>query len=120
NHSVTSTDTAITTMTPTVMGTAIPTMMGTQATAYLLEPASERLAWSDPPGGGATEKKRRAPCPATLRRSPPDRFIARRWASFVGPLWAKSWRADDLAGPAGRGRDRAPSPETPFWLLPHS
>jgi hypothetical protein len=24
--------------------------------------------------------------PATLRRSPPDRFIARRWASFVGPL----------------------------------
>ena len=31
----------------------------------------------------------------TRSRSPPDRFIARRWASFVGPLRAKSWRADD-------------------------
>ena len=46
-------------------------------------------------------------CPATLRWSPPDRFIARRWASFVGPLRAKSWRADDSAGPAGRTRYRA-------------
>jgi hypothetical protein len=26
--------------------------------------------------------------PATLRRGPPDRFIARRWASVVGPLRA--------------------------------
>jgi hypothetical protein len=34
---------------------------------------------------------------------------ARRWASFVGPLRAKSWRADDSAGPAGRARYRARS-----------
>ena len=42
-----------------------------------------------------------------LRRRPPDRLIARRWASFVGPLRAKLWRADDWAGPAGRVRIRA-------------
>ena len=42
--------------------------------------------------------------PATLRWSPPDRFSARRWASFVGPLRAKLWRADDWVGPAGRAR----------------
>jgi hypothetical protein len=29
---------------------------------------------------------------------------ARRWASFVGPLRAKLWRADGSAGPAGRAR----------------
>ena len=75
-------------MIPTMMGTAIPTMMGTQATAYLWEPASGRLRWSG----------------RSLRRSPPDRFSARRWASFVGPHRAKLWRADDWAGPAGRVR----------------
>jgi hypothetical protein len=53
-----------------------------------------------PPRGGG-------PTGAPLRRSPPDRLIARRWASFVGPLRAKSWRADDWAGPAGRARIRA-------------
>jgi hypothetical protein len=47
--------------------------------------------------------------PASLRWSPPDRFIARRWASFVGPLRAKSWRADNSPGPAGRARYRAQS-----------
>jgi hypothetical protein len=55
------------------------------------EPASARLRW----------------CPATPRWSPPDRQNARRWASFVGPLRADSWRADDRAGPAGRARHRA-------------
>jgi hypothetical protein len=41
---------------------------------------------------------------ALVRRwSPPDRFIARRWASFAGPLRAKLWRADDSAAlQAGR------------------
>jgi hypothetical protein len=33
--------------------------------------------------------------PATLRWSPPDRFIARRWAFFVGPLRANKRRTDD-------------------------
>jgi hypothetical protein len=53
------------------------------------------------------EKPPPYPSPATLRRSPPDRLIARRWASFVGPLRAKEWRADDFTGPAGRTRIRA-------------
>jgi hypothetical protein len=42
--------------------------------------------------------------PQALRRSPPDGFIARRWASFLGPLRAKCCRADDGAGPVGRAR----------------
>ena len=54
--------------------------------------------------------------PATLRRSPPDRLIARRWASFVGPLRAKSWRADDSAGPTGRARIRAQLEKARFRL----
>jgi hypothetical protein len=58
--------------------------------------------------------------PASLRWSPPDRFIARRWASFVGPLRAKSWRADDWAGPTGRARIRAQSQKTNLRLRRHS
>ncbi|HYY78561.1 MAG TPA: hypothetical protein VFD04_05165 [Actinomycetes bacterium] len=42
------------------------------------------------------------------------RFIARRWASFVGPLRAKLRRADDSAGPVGRARIRAQS-EKPIF-----
>jgi hypothetical protein len=51
---------------------------------------------------------------ASLRRSLPDRFIARRWASFVGPLRVESWRASELHAepppgggePDDLGRDR--------------
>jgi hypothetical protein len=57
--------------------------------------------------------------PASLRRSPPDRFIARRWASFVGPLRAE-WRADDWAVPAGRARIRAQSQKTNLRLRRYS
>jgi hypothetical protein len=42
--------------------------------------------------------------PHFATRSLSSRLRARRWASFVGPLRAKSWRADDWAGPAGRAR----------------
>jgi len=45
--------------------------------------------------------------PTSLCRSPPDRFIARRWASFVGPRRAESWRADDWGRPGGPGALRA-------------
>jgi hypothetical protein len=57
---------------------------GARGWSVLWAPTSARLRWSD----------------ATLRRSPPDRFIVRRWASFVGPLRARLWRADDWAGRA--------------------
>src|SRR4030095_10385072 len=48
--------------------------------------------------------------------SPPDRFIARRWVSFVGPLRAKSWRADDSARPTVRARYGAQSQKTNLRL----
>jgi hypothetical protein len=67
------------------------------------EPASERLRWSD----------------ATLRRSPPYQLSTRRWASFVGPLRVKSWRADDSAGPTVRARYRAQSQKTNLRLRRH-
>jgi hypothetical protein len=56
------------------------------------------------------------PRPASLSKGPPDRLNARRWASFVGPLRAKLWRADDWVGPTGRARIRAQSQETNLRL----
>jgi hypothetical protein len=65
-------------------------------------PCATSSTWSVPRGWSWTTPKASRPGPfalvrrpASLRRSPPDRLIARRWASFVGPLRAKSWRADD-------------------------
>jgi hypothetical protein len=46
--------------------------------------------------------RRRHAHPASLPRSPPDRFIARRWASFVDPLRAKE-EDGRLGRPSGAG-----------------
>src|SRR5829696_759876 len=46
--------------------------------------------------------------------------MARRWASFVGPLRAESWRADDSPGPYGPGALRAQSEKTSLRLRRHS
>jgi hypothetical protein len=54
----------------------------------------------------AGSRRRRRACPASLRRSPSGRFIARRWASFVGPLRAKL-EDGRLGRPCGPGALRA-------------
>jgi hypothetical protein len=101
--------------------TLIPTLMGTQATRVADEPGivpfqqvrtlagrgHAQKPGAAGGGGGPPQKPGAPPRPASLRRSPSDRFRARRWASFVGPRRAKLWKTDDWAGPAGRARIRA-------------
>jgi hypothetical protein len=74
-----------------------------------------------PPRGGGPAGADLGPFALVRRWSPPDQLNARRWASFVGPLRAKSWRADDWAGPAaGRAIARDwRKPVCGYAAIPH-
>ena len=54
--------------------------------------------------------------PRSLRRSPPNRFIASRWASFVGPSGRNSGGRPIQPALLGRARIRAQSHETIYLV----
>jgi hypothetical protein len=61
------------------------------------------------------------PAPASLRRNPSGGLSARRWASFVGPLRAKSRKTDDWAAlRAGRAIARIRKTSLRLHALSHS
>jgi hypothetical protein len=88
--------------TPTT--TVIPTMMGTQATAYLCEPASDRLPRSDAQRGGVTpQNPARPPAPLRYVGVPPASRLGRgsdavrrndagNWVTTAQP-GGRSWAA---------------------------
>jgi hypothetical protein len=59
---------------------------------YLVNRAVGRLLWSERSRAGSRANTARDPAPAPLRRSPSNPFIARRWASLIGPRRAKFGR----------------------------
>jgi hypothetical protein len=72
---------------PPLMGPPTPPLMG-------------------PPGGGGPVGAGHGPFPLVRTLESADRFIARRWASFVGPLRTKSWRRtiQPASGPGALSR----------------